>query len=236
MERTPCNVKTKSDKVVKKLKILIGSQVSHALPPLSAYLTEAMKNNTRYFPFTIFETNWLLNNLAYMQTKKVRLTCAMTTTTYKGLKVPNEFWQDFARCTRTFDTAIRYYCVVFKQEELAARLEIHKSNMLKIQQKHHDVWMPAMQYNLYHQRNVWNNWLEDGTMSDVATINKDLVKSAKQDAERFGEMIFSNNPYILPQRQKKNVSLAIFTSVKNTGVFHTPVKDQANSLKINIKR
>ncbi|KAH9818316.1 hypothetical protein DFH28DRAFT_1080795 [Melampsora americana] len=164
-----------------------GEDVGHTMTSLSEYFHKLMINKTIHVPVSIFCPKWLLYDTCYMRSKQAKPTsCTSDTMTYNGHVVTNKYRLSFAEWTVRYDLMVKYQAMKSdildsqKNSPIAPRLMAHKENVLQLKIECDGKWTPAMQYDVAHRRNVWENRLANGAMAD-----------------NYGDYNYLDNPFVL---------------------------------------
>lgn len=142
--------------------MVVGTKVSHSLPPLPTYFDTGMRDRSMYISLAVFIVRWILADAAFMLTKNTpKAVCALQAPAYTGTQVMNEMQMTWLQWFTALNLQIRYYQEVYQGAdgsgiEIAARLEVHRDDVIQIQVNHKGKWMAAFWYCIAHRRNVWS--------------------------------------------------------------------------------
>lgn len=186
-----------------KGKMTVGTTVSHTLPPLPTFFDAGMRDRSMYISLAVFIVQWILADAAFTLTKNPPKTlCPSQSPSYSGTKVGNKMRMSFLQWLTASDLQIRYYREVYHGDdgsgiEIGDRLEVHKLDVMKIKAELKGKWMAAFRYFIAHRRNIWTFRLPDGSLADVGTRNKDLLKEMIEESIDKEDHRFEDNPYAL---------------------------------------
>ncbi|EGF99172.1 uncharacterized protein MELLADRAFT_94855 [Melampsora larici-populina 98AG31] len=171
--------------------------LTHQLVDLAPYWDNKMTACFGYVPLTIFVPAWLLADKAHMANRKKQTNSCSDVLQYTGSRIPSEWRQSFLEWSTSLNLCVKYWRSKYNREDIALSLEKHYKNVLEMKAKHHEAWAPALRYNITHRTNVWSHTLEDGSLSDVGTINEELMEQAWSDSKANGDHRYIDNPYII---------------------------------------
>lgn len=150
---------------------------------LSKYWADKIKLLKGYLPLTIFNTNWLKQDLLKHQSKPP--TSKDKEDRYQGLSVPSEWKMTFGEWVTAFDLFVSYLCY-YKHDELAAKFRIHKEIVFYIMIERL-CWPMAFRYNLAVHTTVLTFRNADGKLENPAVRNKTIERDTSLDSERLGD-------------------------------------------------
>lgn len=168
---------------------------SNGLVALSEYFEKKMKGPKGYIPLTVFNTQWLKQDLV-QQTFRNRTTKEKINDIHVGMTVPVEWKMTFGEWVVAFDLFVAYLRF-YNHGPLASNFVIHKSNVMEIKKENFN-WPMAFRYNIAIRTTVMTVRNTNGKLANPAKRNEMIERTAFRDTERFGDFLpaFNDiNPY-----------------------------------------
>lgn len=168
---------------------------AHGLVALSKYFAAKMTALNAYIPLSVFNTQWLRQDLLQQSLRK-RSVKEKLEDTYIGLTVPLEWKMTFGEWVVAFDLFITYL-EYYKWDELALKFKSHKENVFAVKRENSN-WPVAFRYDLAVRTAVMTFWLPDGSVANPAIRDARIEREAIRETERLRDFLpaFKEiNPY-----------------------------------------
>lgn len=168
---------------------------SNGLVALSDYFEKKMIGPKGYIPLTVFNTQWLKQDLI-QQTFRSRTTKEKMNDIHVGMLVPIEWKMTFGEWVVAFDLFVAYLRF-YKHEDLANKFVIHKSNVMEMKKENFN-WPMAFRYDIAIRTTVMTVRNANGNLANPAKRNEQFERTAFRDTKRFGDFLpaFNDiNPY-----------------------------------------
>lgn len=168
---------------------------AHGLVALSKYFAAKMTALDAYIPLSVFNTQWLRQDLLQQSLRK-RSVKEKLEDTYIGLTVPLEWKMNFGEWVVAFDLFITYL-EYYKWNELAAKFKSHKENVFAVKRENSN-WPVAFRYDLAVRTAVMTFRLPDGSVANPAIRDARIEREAIRETERLRDFLpaFKEiNPY-----------------------------------------
>lgn len=168
---------------------------AHGLVALSKYFTAKMTALDAYIPLSVFNTQWLRQDLLQQSLRK-RSVKEKLEDTYIGLTVPLEWKMTFGEWVVAFDLFLTYL-EYYKWSELATKFRGHKENVFAVKRENSN-WPVAFRYDLAVRTAVMTFRLPDGSVANPAIRDARLEREAIRETERLRDFLpaFKEiNPY-----------------------------------------
>ncbi|EGG01793.1 uncharacterized protein MELLADRAFT_91867 [Melampsora larici-populina 98AG31] len=169
---------------------------SHGLVSLSKFFATKMATLDAYIPLSVFNTQWLRQDLLQQSTLRKRSVKEKLEDTYIGLTVPIEWKMTFGEWVVVFDLFIAYL-EYYKWKELAVKFRSHKENVYAIKRENSN-WPVAFRYDLAVRTAVMTFRLPDGSVANPAIRDGRLEREAVRETKRLKDFLpaFKEiNPY-----------------------------------------
>lgn len=168
---------------------------AHGLVALSKYFATKMTTLDAYIPLSVFNTQWLRQDLLQQSIRK-RSVKEKLEDTYIGLTVPLEWKMTFGEWVVAFDLFITYL-EHYKWGELATKFKGHKENVFAIKRENSN-WPVAFRYDLAVRTAVMTFRLPDGSVANPSIRDARIEREAIRETERlkdFSPAFKEINPY-----------------------------------------
>lgn len=168
---------------------------AHGLVALSKYFAAKMTALDAYIPLSVFNTQWLRQDLLQQSLRK-RSVKEKLEDTYIGLTVPLEWKMTFGEWVVAFDLFITYL-EYYKWNELAMKFKGHKENVFAVKRENSN-WPVAFRYDLAVRTAVMTFRLPDGSVANPAIRDARIKREAIRETERLRDFLpaFKEiNPY-----------------------------------------
>lgn len=168
---------------------------AHGLVALSKYFAAKMTALDAYIPLSVFNTQWLRQDLLQQSLRK-RSVKEKLEDTYIGLTVPLEWKMTFGEWVVAFDLFITYL-EYYKWDELSLKFKSHKENVFAVKRENSN-WPVAFRYDLAVRTAVMTFRLPDGSVANPAIRDARIEREAIRETERLKDFLpaFKEiNPY-----------------------------------------
>lgn len=168
---------------------------AHGLVALSKYFGAKMTALDSYIPLSVFNTQWLRQDLLQQSLRK-RSVKEKLEDTYIGLTVPLEWKMTFGEWVVAFDLFITYL-EYYKWNELAVKFKGHKENVFAVKRENSN-WPVAFRYDLAVRTAVMTFRLPDGSVANPSIRDARIEREAIRETERLKDFLpaFKEiNPY-----------------------------------------
>lgn len=173
MDRDALNVpkSEKTEPVKKKATFASGKTTETELTPLTPYWDEHMRMLDIHIPLTIFDVDWINQDLLVSMKRSSKSKDRPT-----GQLPKSEWWMSYADWTRASRLFVAYLREVYKHDEFANALETHFEYVIKLDMQHD--WVTAFRYNIAVRSNVMCHHV-DGSVADPSVKRPKFLESAK---------------------------------------------------------
>lgn len=168
---------------------------AHGLVALPKYFAAKMTTLDAYIPLSVFNTQWLRQDLLQQSLRK-RSVKEKLEDTYIGLTVPLEWKMTFGEWVVAFDLFITYL-EYYKWGELATKFRGHKENVFAVKRENSN-WPVAFRYDLAVRMAVMTFRLPDGSVANPSIRDARIKQEAIRETERLKDFLpaFKEvNPY-----------------------------------------
>lgn len=169
---------------------------AHGLVSLSKYFAARMVSLDAYVPLSVFNPQWLRQDLLQQSLLRKRSVKEKLEDTYVGLTVPMEWKLTFGEWVVAFDLFIAYL-EYYKWKELAVKFKAHKENVYAIKRENTN-WPVAFCYDLAIRTAVMTFRLSDGSVANPLLRDARIEREAIRETERLRDFLpaFKEvNPY-----------------------------------------